>query len=204
MEAWEYDSARFVYTAPRSVQEALADADEALSFRNVGKDVLIDEYLNGERTLSNDKLSYLFVGRTRDQELLTPAQTPELEKSEAQTLEEEECQFDILICTTHFLGDGMALHTFANELFTLLGGSSMDSPVKTTGEIEALLEAEFETRWGASSSVPISADSVLPPSLEEALPPVEGRLRQAAGKVDHQTSQKKLIVRAFPLSKQLD
>lgn len=192
MEAWDYDSARFVYTAPRSVNEALANADNALIFREASKDVLIDNYLNGERTLSNERLSCLFVGCTRD--LPTPALTPELEKSENETREseDEECQFDILMCTTHFLGDGMALHTFANELFTLLGGASSEGAVRSTEEIETLLEAEWEKRWGTKEAS--SSSAVLPPSVEEALPPVNSRLRRTAAKIDHQNSQKKLIV----------
>lgn len=202
MEAWEYESARFVYAAPRSVQEALADADSALCFRNAGKETLIDEYLNGDRTLSNEKLSYLIVGCTRDEEraLPTPAHTPALEMTEEQAFENEECQFDILICTTHFLGDGMALHTFANEFFALVGGPSPESAtgaLRTTEEIESLLESEWEKRWGTDVS---TSSSVLPLSLEDLLPPVEGRLRQAAGKVDHQNNQKKLIVRSLSQS----
>ena len=33
--------------------------------------------------------------------------------------------YDLMICATHFLGDGMALHQFANDFFVILG-SCMD------------------------------------------------------------------------------
>ena len=31
--------------------------------------------------------------------------------------------YDLMICATHFLGDGMALHQFANDFFVLLASS---------------------------------------------------------------------------------
>lgn len=199
MEPREYDSARFVYVPPRSVAEALKEADEAASFRNAGKTALIDEYLNGPRMLGNDRLSYLVVGCTQSSErdLATPAQIPKLRETEERTMDGEECQFDILICATHFLGDGMALYTLANEFFMLLGGSSPETVTgsfRTTEEIEVLLESAWERRWGGSPPVPASASLVLSPSLEAALPPATSRFWRVAGKIDHQLSQRKLIV----------
>ena len=38
--------------------------------------------------------------------------------------------YKILICATHFLGDGMALHSFANDLFGLLGGTLDDKSLE--------------------------------------------------------------------------
>lgn len=58
--------------------------------------------------------------------------------------------FEVMLCTTHYVGDGMALHTFMNELYTLLGS-------KSDGELLALLEAEVGTA------------TQLPPSLETRL-----------------------------------
>jgi hypothetical protein len=81
---------------------------------------LIDSYLNGPRTLSNDRLSYLVVSITDSTE--------------------ETVNCDFLICATHFLGDGMALHQFANDFFGLLGGSS------TMSDLEILLSTEWNTR----------------------------------------------------------
>jgi hypothetical protein len=53
---------------------------------------------------------------------------------------------DIMICAAHFLGDGMALHQFANDLFGLLGGE------KTIAELETQLKEELSSRWGADST----------------------------------------------------
>jgi hypothetical protein len=47
---------------------------------------------------------------------------------------------DFLICATHFLGDGMALHQFANDFFGLLGSSS------TTSDLAMLLSKDWHTR----------------------------------------------------------
>jgi hypothetical protein len=72
---------------------------------------LIDTYLNGPRTLSNERLSYLVVSSD--------------DKSQ-----DAERNYDFLICATHFLGDGMALHSFANDFFGLLGGTLDDKSLE--------------------------------------------------------------------------
>ncbi len=82
---------------------------------------LIDSYLNGERTLSNNRLSYLVLSSR-------PASG-----SAEQT-------FDLLICATHYVGDGMALHTFANQFLGLLGG-----PL-TENELMSRLDQEYNNR----------------------------------------------------------
>ncbi|EGN93129.1 hypothetical protein SERLA73DRAFT_64480 [Serpula lacrymans var. lacrymans S7.3] len=97
--------------------------------------------------------------------------------------------YDMMICATHFLGDGMALHQFANDLFGLLGSS------KTQGDLEALLNEEWQARWAGS----IAEDSVLPESMEYRFPPETSKFRRAVGKVDFQRSQDELIGgQAFP------
>ena len=85
---------------------------------------LIDSYLNGPRTLSNDRLSYLIVSSRM-------SSTNSMENAG---------DYDFLICATHFLGDGMALHQFANDFFGLLGSSS------TTSDLAMLLSEEWHTR----------------------------------------------------------
>lgn len=75
---------------------------------------LIDAYLNGVRTLSNDRLSYLIISSDCEN---TNVSTDHSLKSVK--------NYDLMICATHFLGDGMALHQFANDFFVLLG-SCMD------------------------------------------------------------------------------
>ena len=112
---------------------------------------LLDAYLNGPRTLSNSRLSYLIISEpARNPELLpTPPRTPSPggedngEDVPAQVQEElsRERQFDFFLGAMHFLGDGIALHTFANDLFTLLGGE------KTDDELRDMMQDEWRTRW---------------------------------------------------------
>jgi len=52
---------------------------------------------------------------------------------------------DIMICATHFMGDGMALHQFANEFFGLLGSD------KTIHDLEAQLKEELWSRLGGNT-----------------------------------------------------
>jgi hypothetical protein len=48
---------------------------------------------------------------------------------------------ELLICATHFIGDGMALHQFANDFFGMLGGFSQE-------ELDQLVVDEWKQRWG--------------------------------------------------------
>jgi len=80
---------------------------------------LLDAYLNGPRTLSNDCLSYLIISRKSK---------PTTSNSSADI----PANYDILICATHFLGDGMALHQFANDFFALLGSPAMNHEFMST------------------------------------------------------------------------
>lgn len=96
---------------------------------------LLENYLNGPRTLSNDRLSYLMVSQPNKSMLPSPPLTPDPQAGAAPG-GENNVRFDLMICAVHFLGDGMALHQFANDLFTLLG--SANSQV----ELEQLLSEE--------------------------------------------------------------
>ncbi|TFK77390.1 hypothetical protein BDN72DRAFT_40739 [Pluteus cervinus] len=170
VEMHDYEDIRFVYNVPSSPEEALARAEESLEYRKGTKDELLDSYLNGPRTLSNSRLSYLIV-------------------SEPPSEGNEDTQnHDILICTTHFLGDGMALHQFANHFFNLLAS-------KTEVELKDLLQQEWETRCKASHG-----QSVLPASLEDRLPKEsQVGFKRIAERIDFQLSQDKLIGgHAFP------
>lgn len=66
----------------------------------------LDAYLNGPRTLSDERLAYLIIS--------TSAPTF------SSTSPDEEQEYDLFLLSTHFLGDSMALHTTANEFFELL------------------------------------------------------------------------------------
>lgn len=105
---------------------------------------LIDSYLNGSRTLSSDRLSYLIVsqgGTSLPSPPLTPRSTSPFDERESPSY-----NYDIMICAAHFLGDGMALHQFANDFFGLLGSE------KTIAELEAQLKEELSSRWGTDST----------------------------------------------------
>ncbi|KAJ7225260.1 hypothetical protein GGX14DRAFT_386181 [Mycena pura] len=154
---------------------------------------LIDSYLNGPRTLSNERLSYLIVSQ---QPTAGESQTTE-------TADPVPQNFALLLCATHFiggfieiytktiltdarLGDGMALHQLANDFFNLLGSERAEESLQT------MLAEEWYSRWGTTK---LKDDvSCLPSSLEDRLPPVEGgRFRHAASRVVFENSQAKLI-----------
>lgn len=111
--------------------------------------VLIDSYLNGPRTLSNERLSYLIVSHTPtlDAQLPTPPSTPRIstevsaELSAHLTSNDRVFNHELLICASHFIGDGMALHQFANDFFGLLGGGFSQE------ELDQLVVDEWKQRW---------------------------------------------------------
>ncbi|KAJ6621220.1 hypothetical protein B0H10DRAFT_2175488 [Mycena sp. CBHHK59/15] len=168
----DYNDIRFVYAAPECVTDAVKSADDNLEYRSQSKDELIDTYLNGPRILSNERLSYLVVSQSE------PINAPAAKE------ETNIRDYDMLICATHFLGDGMALHQFANDFFGLLGSGSADE------DLEVMLTDEWYSRWGGKKD----DISGLPSSLEDRLPPMAaGNFRSAAAQVDFQTNQSKLI-----------
>ncbi|KAG2156621.1 uncharacterized protein EDB93DRAFT_1127571 [Suillus bovinus] len=177
----DYDDVRFVFNPPRSPEDALVDADINLDYRTSTKDELIDSYLNGARTLSNDRLSYLVVsqgGISLPSPPLTPRSTSPFDECESPSY-----NHDIMICAAHFLGDGMALHQFANDFFGLLGSD------KTVSELEGQLKEELNSRWGVDTA----RHAVLPNALEDNFTVSPSKLRRAAEKVDFQLSQRKLV-----------
>ncbi|TRM66058.1 hypothetical protein BD626DRAFT_486622 [Schizophyllum amplum] len=187
----DYEDIRFVYAPPPTLAAALEDADQAMDYRAGDKDALIDEYLNGPRTLHNDRISYLILSDTAGTALPTPPASPGPHDSAANSRPRP--NHDLLICATHFLGDGMALHTFANDFFGLIGGSANE------GELSELLN---ET-WCTAIKRAMDGKGTLPASTEDRFPPSSGsRLRRVAEKVDFQRNQEKQIGgHAFPRAK---
>ncbi|KAF9469852.1 hypothetical protein BDZ94DRAFT_35159 [Collybia nuda] len=165
VEMHDYDDARFVYLAPCSVENALSSASANIGYRTQNKDELINSYLNGPRMLSNERLSYLIVSRGNV-------------ASSLQSTDGVDCNF--LICATHFLGDGMALHQFANDFFCLLGGSS------TTNQLAMLLSSEWLSRCA-------KVHVTLPAALEDRLPLSNGKLCRLVSRIDFDRSQEKLV-----------
>lgn len=131
--------------------------------------VILDTYLNGPRTLSDDILSFLLVS--------TPSST--FQRGD------DEQEYDFHLFSTHFLGDGMALHTTANEFFTLLSSSG--------DNIESFQRARQD-------QPPVDALDELALALESKLVTSEkwGPLAWAAAKVLHQDEESKLIVCPTP------
>ncbi|CDO72966.1 hypothetical protein BN946_scf185007.g20 [Trametes cinnabarina] len=187
----DYDDVRFNYIAPSSAEDAYEEADANLEYRTQTKDELIDGYLNGPRTLSNDRLSYLILSEPSMSSVLMPSppRTPspiavhfETDRTSEEDIIEEQHEYELLMCAMHFLGDGMALHQFANDFFGLLGGP------KTNDELRVTLEEEWRTKWGVAPE-----ECVLPPALEDNMPLPPLRFRRVAAHVDFQLSQQRLI-----------
>ncbi|OSD03262.1 hypothetical protein PYCCODRAFT_1434677 [Trametes coccinea BRFM310] len=190
-EMRDYDDVRFTYLAPTSAREAYDDADANLEYRIQTKDELIDTYLNGPRTLSNDRLSYLILSEpsTSPGLMPTPPRTPsptaaffETDAASEENVAEQKRDYELLICAMHFLGDGMALHQFANDFFGLLGGPKSDD------DLREILEEEWCTRWRVAPE-----ECILPPALENNMPLPPLKFRRVAAHVDFKLSQQRLI-----------
>jgi len=83
----------------------------------------------------------------------------------------------------------MALHQFAHDFFTLLGGQS------SVHDLEETLNKEWTERWGPHAT----ASDILPCSIEESMPQHTGRFRRAVAAVDFKSNQNKQIGgQAFP------
>ncbi|KAI6047920.1 hypothetical protein EDC04DRAFT_2620572 [Pisolithus marmoratus] len=152
-----YEDVRFVYTPPLTPQDAVDDADNNLEYKSVTKDELIDGYLNGERTLSNQRLSYLIIAS----EL-----SGVLESGPSHN-------YDLLICAAHFLGDGMALHQFAKRILWSLQ------------ELEVMLNEEWNRHCRLSPGKALTLPNCLednfapePSKLRRAIGKVDHQLSQ--------------------------
>lgn len=159
-----YEDVSFVHSHHTSLESALSSAEDRFVYIGPeNKDVdIIDSYLNGPRSLSPQRLALLVVA------------------------DKGERSYDVMLCATHFLGDGMALHTFMNEFYILLGSSQTTSSFATT------ISAEFHTSTG------------LPLSLEDRMPVVGNgsSLAKAVEKAENAHNDSKLIGgQAFPTSK---
>ncbi|GAA5950964.1 hypothetical protein JCM3765_004642 [Sporobolomyces pararoseus] len=160
VEFSSYYDIHFVNRIPRDEGEFEKIARSQLEFKTgvASKDIL-DTYLNGERTLSGERLSHLVIS------------TPEGSiQSETSTVQE----YDFFLYSTHFIGDGMALHSTANEFFTLLASE------------------EFPIEPFAVSIDPCNL-SVLPPALETRVVASEawGKTAWSASKVDFERNEAK-------------
>lgn len=163
VEMHSYHDIRFVYQPPRSVQDALDDAEASLQYRNQTKDELYNTFMNGPRILSQDRLSFLIIS----------CPSPSSVKS-------GKVNYDLLLCSTHFLGDGIALHRLTNDFFKLLGGTLTDE------QLLLALTSEWQSRC-------LFQPPDLPTPLEDRLPHLNCRLSEQVARVDYHLSQEKLI-----------
>ncbi|KAJ3787143.1 hypothetical protein GGU10DRAFT_417189 [Lentinula aff. detonsa] len=173
VEMHNYDDIRFVSKPYASTEATLYSANENIIYRQGTKAELIDSYLNGPRTLSTERLSCLIL--SQEHSYVDESVIPSIDT-------EDWFDYDLLLCTTHFVGDGMALHQCANDLFTLL------SSKKSTGELHDILKEEWRLRFGGQYS-----EMFLPKSLEERLPQYSGKFQKTASIVDFELSQGRLL-----------
>ncbi|KAG5220687.1 15-O-acetyltransferase Tri [Salix suchowensis] len=73
--------------------------------------------------------------------LARPSQSPLTPDPDSPNNIESYVACEWIACATHFLGDGMALHQFANDYFSLFGSSKSDD------ELEAIIQDEWAMRW---------------------------------------------------------
>ncbi|KAF8913145.1 hypothetical protein CPB84DRAFT_1812064 [Gymnopilus junonius] len=107
-----------------------------------------------------------------------PSSIPEAIASADQSLEyrnqsKDGQNYDFLICATHFLGDGMALHQFANDFFSLLGSPSSEDDLRRNLKADLLARVQDKA-------------PTLPSAMEERIPRI-------AARVDFNQTQQKLI-----------
>ncbi|KAJ3808809.1 hypothetical protein F5876DRAFT_45260 [Lentinula aff. lateritia] len=136
-------------------EDAVKEATESLVFNTLSKDELISNYLNGSRTLSDERMSYLVISTSSD--LGTFANN-------------DEGKYDILMCAPHFIGDGASLHQCTHELMTLLS-----SPQTTHDLAQSLIRP---LNW-------VRLVDLLPPALESRLPLLSSGIGKAAAKVNY-------------------
>ncbi|EJD40848.1 hypothetical protein AURDEDRAFT_69593 [Auricularia subglabra TFB-10046 SS5] len=161
-----YDDVRFMYSPPKSPDAAIQSAQDNMEFRIQSKDDLVNTYLNGPRTLSNDRLSYVVVA--------TPQDTPGFPFA----VDGPGQEFHFLLAAPHCLGDGMALYRMSDEFFEMLASE------KTDEDLKDVLHSEWERA---------TATSPIPEPLEARMPEPAGKLARVFEKFDYVRSQDRLI-----------
>lgn len=139
---------------------------------------MVHSYLNGTRTLSNDRLSVLMLGHPDPSVFESPnAPSP--------------ADFSVMMCGTHFIGDGHSLHQTSNDLFTMLNSRQSGDSNAPLSDLHALLQTEWATACGFS---PTSGPVWLPESSDARLPPAASKFQNAAAIVDFQSNEARLVV----------
>ncbi|KAL1412681.1 hypothetical protein Q8F55_000428 [Vanrija albida] len=173
VELRAYDDAVFAHAPPATLAQALEQGDQRLTFFEAadGPPDLVNAYLNGVRTLSATMPAQLIIRRGT-------ARGTDLSGAWAHEADDGLDNAEVMLCTTHYVGDGMALHSFMNEFYGHLGGE------RTIDELQALLQAEVDAAVQAGSTA-------LPPSLEDRIP--LSRWQRAAGEVAQRSADARLL-----------
>ncbi|KAF8327291.1 uncharacterized protein EI90DRAFT_1840322 [Cantharellus anzutake] len=197
-----YDQTRFEYIPPSSPNAALSEALASLeiSFDKTGKEV-VDEFINGPRILSDQKLGCLIVSLPPNAYALQSIHG--FEKSHKTRI-----TCEMLIGLAHFTADATAVHQFTNELLSLLGGpSTSNHSPRSEDELRGILEDEWNIRWGVRGArFGPEGFTPMPEPAEERMHTPTNRLRLAAEKIAFQNFQNKeigghLLPRTKPTSK---
>ena len=146
------------------------------SLTPLGRAELLAVYLNGPRTLSDERLAYLLISTPALH--FTPGTSPEQEQ-----------EYNFCLFSTHFLGDGIALHSTANEFFGLLAADGESGrSIEVVLREKAESEGECETDHVGGLAQAMESKLVTPDGW--------GRMAWAAARVDYNRIQAKLIVRS--------
>ncbi|KZT30819.1 hypothetical protein NEOLEDRAFT_1174188 [Neolentinus lepideus HHB14362 ss-1] len=186
VEMHDYHDVRFVYQAPESPDELLLDANTTLNYCAHPANELIDKYVNGPRTLSDSRLSYLTISQpgAGPSFLPTPPLSPsgQSDHSYEDMPSQEMYDYTVFMCVAHFIGDGMSVIDLSKLLLDILGSD------KSTCQLEVQLRDEWHMRFGKSTNIP-----ALPVAAEDRLPTLKGKFRRVAAKVDFLRDQQKNI-----------
>ncbi|KAK4055284.1 hypothetical protein OIV83_000567 [Microbotryomycetes sp. JL201] len=161
------EEAYFVHHPPVSKSEARIRAGSlmALVAQHSHQD-LLDDYLNGPRTLADNRLSFFVISSPEPQSTLDSADVP--------------LEYHFMLFCSHFIGDGMALHATANEFFQLLTSGSDDSFTAT----DAL---DVDVRQSNTHDLPEALETCL------KMPQQSSNIRWAAACVDYASNQRQQV-----------
>ncbi|KAL7412464.1 hypothetical protein BDY24DRAFT_392992 [Mrakia frigida] len=153
----EDDEWQFKYSPPATPTHAVSLALNSLAFpnSNLSSTDLISHYLNGPRLLSAQQLSFLVISSSSSSNSTT---------SSSFSSNQTQHEFDFLLCTTHFVGDGIALHTFANEFYGLVvaSGEEGGGEPRTVEELMEVLGREMREREESGRmELPLSTENLL-------------------------------------------
>ncbi|GAA5955143.1 hypothetical protein JCM8115_001862 [Rhodotorula mucilaginosa] len=141
----DYTDIRFQAQGAHADSQSLHPRAQELCKFESGRDApaIISSYLNGPRTLSDDKLSQLIISASEKDYDFSGGAAGEAPRD-----------FDFFLFSTHFLGDGMALHSTAHEFFSLLYQGGLENGDVLTSPTRGLppsMEDQLEDRFAPNS-----------------------------------------------------